>query len=692
MSAPPATQKGRPLSVTTPLGPDTLLLTGFSGTEALSRLFTFHLDLVADNKKDIPFDQLLGQPITVQIDLPKAKKRYFNGICYRVSQGERDHEFTTYRLEIVPKLWLLSKCAQSRIYQQMTVPDILMDVLKDVKPLNKIQGTFPKRDYCVQYRETDFNFASRLMEEEGIYYYFQHEEKNHTLILANTPDGHAALPDQGTALYKNIEGGEKGYYVYDWEKVQELRAGKYTLWDYCFEKPESHLDASKPIQPDVPVGQVTHKLNVGVNAPLEIYDFPGEYAQRFDGVQPGGADRPDDIAKIADDSKRTVEIRMQEEAVPSVVLQGASNCQHFLAGHKFTLKTETTLEKQFKADGDYILTSVQHSARQSGSFRSDGGGFDYHNSFACIPAKLPYRPLRSTPKPVVHGTQTAVVVGPAGDEIFTDKYGRVKVQFFWDRKGKKDAGSSCWVRVGSIWAGKQWGAIHIPRIGQEVIVAFEEGDMDRPIIVGSVYNADQMPPYTLPDNKTQSGLKSRSTLKGATANFNELRFEDKKGSEDVYFHAEKDFHRVVENDDDLKVGHDQTIEVKNDRTETVKEGNEKVTIKKGDRTIIVETGNDTHQIKQGNREVKIDMGNDTLKISMGNQTTKLDMGKSETEAMQSIELKVGQNSIKVDQMGITIKGMMIKIEGQVQTEVKGLMCQVSGDAMLQLKGGITMIG
>jgi type VI secretion system secreted protein VgrG len=303
-----------------------------------------------------------------------------------------------------------------------------------------------------------------------------------------------------------------------------------------------------------------------------------------------------------------------------------------------------------------------------------------------------------TPKPFVQGTQTAVVVGPSGQEIFTDKYGRVKVQFHWDRLGKNDADSSCWLRVGSIWAGKGWGAVHIPRIGQEVIVAFEEGDPDRPIIIGSVYNADMMPPYTLPDNMTQSGIKSRSTLKGTADNFNELRFEDKKGSEQVYFHAEKDFDRVVENNDTLKVGSSkaedgsQTIEIWKNRTETVKQGNETVTIEQGNRTVSVNQGNDEHNVKQGNRSVVINMGNDSLAIKMGNQTTKLDMGASSTEAMQSITLKVGQNSITIDQTGVTIKGMMVSIEGQVQTTVKGLMTQVQGSAMTQIQGGITMIG
>jgi type VI secretion system secreted protein VgrG len=681
-----STQAARPLSVTTPLGKDALLLVGFTGQEALSRLFNFHLDLLAENAKDVAFDKLLGQPVTVELTV--EKKRYFNGICYRVSQGERGQEYTAYRVELVPELWLLSKRAQSRTFQHLSVPDILKKVLGDLKtkPTFKLEGTFQPRDYCVQYRETDFNFASRLMEEEGIYYYFKHDNGSHTLVVANTPGGHDAVPEQSPATYKNIEGGEPGFYVYDWEKVQELRAGKVTLWDHCFELPHKHLEVTKATTPpEVQAGQTGHKLKVGGNDRLELYDYPGEYAQRFDGVDKGGGDQPAELSKITQDNQRTAEIRMQEETAGSVLAQGAGNCHHFSAGHKFTLQTlPNSLEKQFKADGAYVLTGVQHAARlPGGDYRSGaGGGFHYHNAFTCAPAQLPFRPARLTPKPVVHGTQTAVVVGLPGEEIFTDKYGRVKVQFHWDREGKNNADSSCWCRVGTLWAGKQWGAIHIPRVGQEVIVAFEEGDPDRPIVVGSVYNAEMMPPYKLPDHKTQSGIKSRSSLRGTEENFNEFCFEDKKGEELVYLRAEKDYTLAVEHDEAHWVGNDRTKTVDNDETTTV--GN--------NRTETVEKGNEKITIKKGNRDVLIEMGNETLLIKMGNQTTKLNMGKSETEAMQSIELKVGQSSVKLDQTGVTIKGMLIKIEGQVQTDVKGLMTQITGSAMLKMGGGITMIG
>jgi type VI secretion system secreted protein VgrG len=296
---------------------------------------------------------------------------------------------------------------------------------------------------------------------------------------------------------------------------------------------------------------------------------------------------------------------------------------------------------------------------------------------------VPFRPQRRTPKPVVHGVQTAVVVGVAGEEIDTDKYGRVRVQFHWDREGKKDQNSSCWVRVASMWAGKQWGMIHIPRIGQEVVVAFLEGDPDQPIIVGSVYNAEQMPPWKLPDNKTQSGIVTRSSLKGTAENYNEICFEDKKGEELLYVRAEKDHKLAVENDQTDWVGNNRWTEVDNKET---------LIIDKGDREETLNEGNDKLTIKKGNREATIEMGNDTLTIKMGNQTTKLNLGMSQTEAMQSIELKVGQSSLKVDQMGVTIKGLMINIEGQVQTQVKGVMTQVQGTAMLQAGGGIMMLG
>ncbi|MEO8370787.1 MAG: type VI secretion system tip protein TssI/VgrG, partial [Candidatus Solibacter sp.] len=400
------------------------------------------------------------------------------------------------------------------------------------------------------------------------------------------------------------------------------------------------------------------------------------YASRHDGISKSGGDQASNLQKIFQDNVRTVGIRMEQEAVGSLLVRGRSGHVGLTPGHTFDLT------RHYSDDGKYVVTSVEHDASQPLAVDPTGHGLHYVNWLACIPFALPYRPVCVTPKPHVRGVQSATVVGPSGDEIFCDKYGRVKVQFHWDREGQNDANSSCWVRVATFWAGKQWGAVHIPRIGQEVLVDFVEGDVNCPIIVGSVYNSDMMPPWTLPDDKTISGVKSRSSQQGSADNFNLLSFEDKKGSEIVKFQAEKDLASLVKHDEKREVQHDRTTIIKNDETQTVTDGNEK---------IVVEKGNQTIDIKMGNQTTTIDMGNQSLKIKMGNQTNKVDLGKIETEAMQSIELKVGQSSIKLDQMGVTIKGMMIKVDAQIQCDIHGVLTNVKADAMTVVKGGIVMI-
>jgi type VI secretion system secreted protein VgrG len=713
------TQANRPLAVATPLGADVLLLEKFTGVEVLSQPFQFHLDLLAQSTTSIAFEKLLGQKVSIRLDLPDNKKRFFNGVVSRFTQGrdlpasQGDAAFTRYRMELVPQFALLRHRTNCRTFQQIAVPDILKTVLTGLDVAYQVQGTFPPRDYCVQYRETDFAFASRLMEEEGIFYFFKHTETGHQMIVANTPQAHTALEPSATVAFESLvqRTSRTEDRILGWEKSQQIQAGKTTLWDSCFELPGDSLQSLRPVPPDVSVGTVQHKLNAGGNSAMELYDYPGGYAQRFDGVDPSGGARAGDLSKIAPDGSRTAGIRMSQETLPAVVIAGESDCRHFTSGWQFTLKGHPN------ADGAYVLTRLEHTASLEGTYTTNNRPtLAYDNRFECIPLGLPFQPPRTTPKPCVAGTQPAIVVGPPGEEIFTDKYGRIKVQFDWDRLGKKNADSSCWMRVATPWAGKQWGTVHIPRVGMEVMVAFEEGDPDRPVVIGTVYNAAQMPPYTLPANKTQSGVKSRSSLKGGADDFNEICFEDKKGEELLYIRAEKDQKIAVENDEAHWVGHDrtkevdhdeivhigndrtenvdhdETITIKNNRTETVTEGDEKITIAKGNRTVEISMGNEKLTIKMGDQSTEISMGNQSTKISMGNQSTKLDLGASSTEAMQSIELKVGQSSVKVDQMGVTIKGMMISINGQIQTEVKGMMTTITGSAMLQESGGIIMIG
>lgn len=515
------TQANRFMHVATPLGPDVLLLASLTGAEGISELFHFQLDLLAENQQEVAFDKLLGQPITVTMMMPDGKKRFFNGICNRFSQGHRDDTFTNYRMEIVPELWLLTRRIQCRIFQHMSVPDILKKVFDGLNVKYEIQGTFHPRDYCVQYRESDFAFASRIMEEEGIYYYFAHSDGSHQLIVANTPDSHRDVPEVNKVIYEELRGGSRpDMRVHGWEKTQELRSGKFTLWDHCFEMPQKRFEAERAIQESITVGKVTHKLKVGGNHSLEIYDYPGRYAQRFDGIDPGGGPRPAELQKIFDDSQRTTRIRMEQEALPSLVIRGEGNCKQFTSGYKFTL------ERHFNADGQYILTNVAHTASLDGNYRTGGAsGLVYENTFTCIPQGLPFRPPQKTARSVIQGPQTATVVGPPGEEISCDKYGRIKVQFHWDRQGKKNLDSSCWVRVSQGWGGARWGGMFIPHVGQEVIVEFEEGDPDRPLIVGRVYNAEAMPPLSLPGHKTKSIIRDHGG--------NQIFMDGAKGKESI---------------------------------------------------------------------------------------------------------------------------------------------------------------
>ena len=558
------TQAGRRLKVTTPLGSDILLLSGFTGQETISRPFLFQLECVAENEKtkQVLFDSLLGQKITVEIELPGGGKRYINGSCLRVAQGARDATFTRHVLDLVPEAFLLSRKTQSRIFQHLSVPDILKKVLAPPLDMSwEISGTFHPRDFCVQYRESDFAFASRLMEEEGIYYFFKHSAGAHAMVVANLPTNHLPIPGGSNLIFEGAGGGTREEdRVQGWEKAQELRSSKVTLWDHCFELPHKHLEGTASILASVAAGKSSHKLALGANSKLELYDFPGAYAQRFDGVNKSKGEQPAEIQKIFQDNLRTAEARMQAEAAASVLVHATSNCRQVVSGHKFTL------ERHFEGDGSWVVYHVEHAATEAGGLRSGGGGFTYQNRFSCFPAALPFRPPRLTPIPTVKGTQTAVVVGPKGEEIFTDKYGRVRVQFHWDREGKSDNDSSCWVRVGQPIAGRRWGASFWPRIGQEVIVDFLEGDPDQPIIVGSVYNADQMPPYLGdgPDSKHKndnkvSGIKSNTTMEGE--GFNEWRFDDTKGKQQIFLHAERNMDTRVKNESMESVGSDKHLTV-----------------------------------------------------------------------------------------------------------------------------------
>src|SRR6185295_9292172 len=527
-------QTDRQISITTPLGPDALLLRSFTGYEAISQPFKFDLDLISE-KDSISFDSIVGKAVTVSVQLADGTERYWNGFISRFSQGAQDRRFTSYHAEMVPWLWFLTRTADCRIFQNKAAPDIIKTVFGDLGFTDfslKLQGAFVERDYCVQYRETDFNFVSRLMEEEGIFYFFEHEKGKHKLILANDPSAHAAVPKQATARYELTAGGwQEDDVVMEWTVQQEFRPGAWACTDYNFETPSTSL-----------------LVKAAGNNKYEIYDHPGEYRKKGDG---------DGLARI----------RLEEQMMPGVVIQGGGDCRAFITGYKFDLIDHYRIDM----NKTYLLTAIRHSASLGDNYESGGGGSGsqptYHNSFECIPIKTVFRPPRVTPQPVVQGCQSAVVVGPGGEEIYTDKYGRVKVQFHWDREGKMNESSSCWIRVSMPWAGKGVGSVQIPRIGQEVIVDFLEGDPDQPIIIGRGYNAQQMPPFGLPGGAVISGFKSNSTKGGG--GHNEISLNDTKGTELINIHGQYDMQTKIE--------HHERVDILNDRTEHVFH-DEKITI------------------------------------------------------------------------------------------------------------------
>jgi type VI secretion system secreted protein VgrG len=449
--------------VSPPLGQDVLLVQSFTGTEALSQLFRFEMEFLSENLSidlRVPFQQ----SITVGLDLSNGQTRFVNGFVSRFEQagllpgGNR----ALYRVEIVPWLWFLTRTSDSRIFQEKSVPDILQQIFEEHGFPDftfQLQGQYPNRDFTVQYRETDFNFVSRLMEEEGIYYFFRHEDGRHTMVLADSAGAHQPFPGfeqipytgPGSIVPQAFLGS-----IFGWSHRYGFISGKFAQTDYNFETPSANLLTTATSAVDLPRIQN-----------FELYEYPGGY---------GDITRGQSLAQI----------RTQEEDLRHNTVSGAADARGLAAGFTFTL----TDHPQPGENRAYLITSVQHQVQPDPTT----GNFVYHNSFTCIPDSVPFRPTRVTPKPVITGAQTAVVVGPAGEEIFTDQFGRVKVQFHWDREGKKDENSSGWIRVAHPWAGKGWGIVHIPRIGQEAVITFEEGDPDRPLILGRVYNAEDLPP------------------------------------------------------------------------------------------------------------------------------------------------------------------------------------------------------
>jgi type VI secretion system secreted protein VgrG len=667
------TQAGRPFTVTTPLGADKLLLERFTGEEAVSAPFHFTLDMVS-KANNLSADALVRQPISVNIELPGGGSRVLHGRVNRFVQLGSAGGLTSYRADMVPWIWFLSLSSDCRIFQHLSVIEIAKKVF-DENGFSDYQvkcvKSYPKREYCVQYRESHLDFVSRLFEEEGIFYFFEHAGSKHTLVLA---DAASAVKASVTPKVKMAAGGKDDPDDDALQRVEQettARTGKVMLADYNPATPSTQL----------------HSTAAGKHKE-EVYDYPGGFLQR-------------------DDGDRYARIRLEEREAMQVVLRGEGNVRGLQTGAKFDLAGH------YRGDlnKSYFLLRVWHSASVGSYHAGDEAGATYRSRFVAIPADVPYHPPRVTPKPRVFGSQTAVVVGKSGEEIDVDKDGRVVVQFFWDRKGAKDEKSSCRVRVSSTWAGKGWGFIQIPRIGQEVIVDFLEGDPDRPIITGRVYNAEQVPPYALPANHTQSGVKSRSSKGGTADNCNEIRFEDKKGEEQLLIHAEKDELHEVENDRNDSVGHNETVSIGNDQTISV-EGNRTESVGKDEKVAVDK--NRTHTVGE-NETVSVDKNrshtvgkNDSLTVT-DNRTAsigkddKLDVtdnrmvtiGKDDKltvakklyiSAGDEITIKTGDAMISMKKNGqILIKGKDITVDGKdVSIKASGkINAKASSDVVLK---------
>ncbi|MFO0907111.1 MAG: type VI secretion system tip protein TssI/VgrG [Isosphaeraceae bacterium] len=687
-------QDHRSMAVATPLPFNTLLLMGFRGEEGISQLFRFRLDLAAHDANAVDFDRLLGRPVSIRLTLPAGKVRYFSGICSRMNQGLRTTETTSFGMEVVPAAWVLSRRTQSRIFQGASVPDILRAVLRGVPDVTfDLRGHYPPRDFCVQYRETDLNFMSRLMEEEGIYYFFKHRADAHEMVISDRDEFPALDPSQ-LVLQAAGETLVTEHRITHWEKSQELGFTKVMLRDHTFELPHQTLEAVSWVPETIDVGRVEHRLRTGKTDRMELYDWPGEYAQRFDGIDRRGDDRPRDLEEIFRENQRTADIRAKQEAVAAVTVRGAGRYRHLCSGHSFELRERVpdTYRGPAVHDGRYVITSVSHVGRVGESYRTGGTADEiYHNSFTCLPASLPFRPQRTTPRPVVQGAQSAVVVGPVGEEIHTDKYGRVRVKFHWDREAQGDDSSSCWIRVAQIVGGGLYSAAHIPRVGQEVLVQFEEGDPDRPVITGSVYNPTHMPPYELPDNKMISGLRTNSYPGGG--GYNEIIVNDTKGGELIRIHGQHDMDTTVLNDLRENVLHDRTRSVTNNESVTIgvnqseSVGNNQTESVQNDKTVTV-GGNETTSIG-GNQSLTV-VGNQTemigsnRSVSVGaNDTVSVAANRSN---MIGANLTNAVGATQNDAVALTRNASI----GMIDSASSGLITNLSAGLVMALSAGVTL--
>jgi type VI secretion system secreted protein VgrG len=621
------TQDTRLARLDTPLGKDVLVLIRFDGHEGLGELFEFRIDALSE-KEDVDFDKAIGRACSVTYKSHRGTERVFNGILVEAEWlGIKDH-FQSYRLVLRPWTWLLSRTSDCRIFKEMKAPDIIKKVFQDRGFSDfdlRLKESYPTLEYCVQYRETDLAFVTRLMEHHGIYYFFEHSADKHIMVLADAKSSHQAIPNCSKLPFIRFGEANKDdvEHVVYWSSQRRFRTGKVTFNDYDYLKPSADL-----------MSEV--KGSAGYNkSDMEQYDYPGKYKERNDGEK---------YAKVLLEAEQSLDRRRYATGDASNLFPGGL----------------TTLEKHSKDNDEYLVVRSSHTINNQPYRSSLAEGRDeiYSGSYEFLPSSRPFRTQIVTPKPRIYGVQTAKVVGQEGEEIDVDEHGRILVEFHWVR-ADKDSGKkkpSRRVRVAQVWSGKQWGGQMIPRIGMEAVVEFVEGDPDRPLVIGTVYNGEYKVPYDLPANKTQSGLKSDSS-KGH-GGYNEFMFEDKKGQEKIGLHAQKDLDLVVLDTETREIGQSH-----------MKPGpSRKTTLMRGD------------------DELTLLMGSQTTTLAMGSQTTTIAQNRSTTVGMAEthtvggpllitsttmITLTVGPSSIIIDPSGVKIVAPTVAIAAPGGVAIKG---------------------
>lgn len=645
----PMTQVHRALSIETPLPFDTLLIDGFSGAEGISRPFHFDLTLLADTAFErhtlVRPEELIGHKMVINIPLSNGAPHFINGICRSFTVGKVEDRFAHYRADLVPWFALLTLSSDIRFFQNKTVPEIITEVFGDLGYQDfriDTHRSFTKWDYCCQYRESDFNFISRLMEAEGLFYYFEHSQERHVMVITDAVMSYQDLPGHSNVRVLQHGGHQENEdFIRHWEHRIELLSSKWTTRDYHFEMPRATLEVEEP---------ALHAVDASHH--LATYDFPGEYAQKFN-------ETSQRLGDVRPEGEKLIKLRMEAEEMNYKVISGASDVRALTSGYRINVSSPIHRE----ITGAHLITAIQHKAFQSPGYVSDHNltAF-YDNTFTAIPADVVFRPPRTTPKPAIQGPHTAFVVDEhetPQEEIWPDKFGRVRVRFPWDRRNKY----SCWLRVAQPWAGRGWGHQWVPRVGDEVLVDFIEGDCDMPIVIGSVYNSDNMPPFKLPDYKTQSGIVTRTTKQGTPHQFNMLRFDDKKGAEQVMIRSQRRGDvRIYGNFYETNHANRHAYIGWKDSYTEESGGDFNITVN-GDHNVHVVKGKYEGIDKKLNQTVCEDVVEDYHAKQATLVNTKVELNSKQIifEATTKIGFKCGPSFITLEPSGITIYGPMVKI-------------------------------